>query len=120
MSSLADLQTSVPKSTRTESSLTTDTEPVSATELTTTESVKVEPVPKTASSITKSPVLPELKISTTAVPIPTVSIVFTQQISDENNKLICSVVVRIACVNLQLSKPCAIPEKILGALKRVS
>ena len=48
------------------------------------------------------------------------SLVFTQQISDENNKLICSVVVRIACVNLQLSKPCAIPEKILGALKRVS
>ena len=60
--------------------MTTDTEPVSATELTTTESVKVEPVPKTASSITKSPVLPELKISTTAVPIPTVSIVFTQKI----------------------------------------
>ena len=48
------------------------------------------------------------------------SLVFTQQIRDQQNKLICSVVVRIACVNLQLAKPCAIPEKILGALKRVS
>lgn len=48
------------------------------------------------------------------------SLVFTQQIADQNNKLICSVIVRIACVNLQLAKPCAIPENILGALKRVS
>jgi acyl-CoA thioester hydrolase len=48
------------------------------------------------------------------------SLVFTQQISNQQNKIICAVVVRIACVNLQLAKPCAIPEKILGALKRVS
>ncbi|MBA6398633.1 tol-pal system-associated acyl-CoA thioesterase [Colwellia sp. BRX10-4] len=48
------------------------------------------------------------------------SLVFTQQISDQQNKLICAVVVQIACVNLSLAKPCAIPEKILGALKRVS
>ena len=48
------------------------------------------------------------------------SLVFTQQISNQKNKIICAVVVRIACVNLQLAKPCAIPEKILGALKRVS
>jgi acyl-CoA thioester hydrolase len=48
------------------------------------------------------------------------SLVFTQQISNHQKKIICSVVVRIACVNLLLAKPCAIPEKILGALKRVS
>ena len=48
------------------------------------------------------------------------SLVFTQQIISEQNKLICAVNVRIACVNLQLAKPCAIPENILGALKRVS
>jgi len=48
------------------------------------------------------------------------SFAFTQQVFDQQNKLICSLVVKIACVNLKLTKPCAIPEIILGALKRVS
>jgi acyl-CoA thioester hydrolase len=48
------------------------------------------------------------------------SLVFTQQITNQENKLICAVIVKIACVNLQFAKPCAIPDNILGALKRVS
>ncbi|WP_189376161.1 tol-pal system-associated acyl-CoA thioesterase [Thalassotalea profundi] len=48
------------------------------------------------------------------------SLVFEQQISTESQGLLCTAKVRIACVNLALAKPCAIPEIILGALKRVS
>ncbi|XQW86298.1 tol-pal system-associated acyl-CoA thioesterase [Thalassotalea piscium] len=48
------------------------------------------------------------------------SLVFEQQITTDSQKLLCTATVRIACVNLALAKPCAIPETILGALKRVS
>ncbi|MGB1199358.1 MAG: tol-pal system-associated acyl-CoA thioesterase [Thalassotalea sp.] len=48
------------------------------------------------------------------------SLVFEQQITTEAQILLCTAKVRIACVNLALAKPCAIPETILGALKRVS
>ncbi|GAA5143069.1 tol-pal system-associated acyl-CoA thioesterase [Thalassotalea piscium] len=48
------------------------------------------------------------------------SIVFEQKIFTQSQILICTAKVRVACVNLALAKPCAIPEIILGALKRVS
>ena len=48
------------------------------------------------------------------------SLVFEQQISTEQHLVLCTAKVRVACVNLALAKPCAIPETILGALKRVS
>lgn len=48
------------------------------------------------------------------------SLVFEQQITTATQVLLCTATVRIACVNLAFAKPCAIPEIILGALKRVS
>lgn len=48
------------------------------------------------------------------------SLLFTQQITNEENKLLCAVKVRVAYIKLQQAKPCAIPEVILGALKGVS
>lgn len=47
------------------------------------------------------------------------SLVFEQQIKNQQQQLICTANVLIASVNLQLGKPCAIPQPILGALKRV-
>ena len=48
------------------------------------------------------------------------SLVFHQKIINEQQQVLCQVKVIVACVNLSLSKPCAIPEAILGAFKRVS
>lgn len=47
------------------------------------------------------------------------SLVFQQKIMN-NQRILCTAKVRIACVNLSLVKPCSIPEKILGALKSAS
>ena len=47
------------------------------------------------------------------------SLVFQQKIMN-NQRVLCTAKVRIACVNLNLAKPCSIPEKILGALKSAS
>lgn len=47
------------------------------------------------------------------------SLIFEQKIIN-NQKVICTATVRIACVNLEYAKPCSIPESILGALKSVS
>ncbi len=48
------------------------------------------------------------------------SLRFTQQITNEQQQLLCTLNVRVAYVNLQHSKPCVIPEVILGALKGAS
>ncbi len=45
------------------------------------------------------------------------SLVFSQQIFNQHQQLLCEVDVLIASVNLQRGKPCAIPETILGALQ---
>jgi len=61
----------------------------------------------------------ELVVSSKISQIKRASLIFEQEITCQK-KLICKVVVRIACVNFTLSKPCSIPESILGALKSVS
>jgi len=48
------------------------------------------------------------------------SLIFKQQIVNQNNQLIVSAVITVAAVNIMQGKPCAIPKTILGALKRVS
>ena len=48
------------------------------------------------------------------------SLVFQQQVINHDQKVLCTATIRIACVDLSLHKPCAIPELILGAFKRVS
>ncbi|WP_448212271.1 tol-pal system-associated acyl-CoA thioesterase [Colwellia sp. MEBiC06753] len=48
------------------------------------------------------------------------SIIFTQQIVNEQNIELCRVEVTVACVDFKNNKPCPIPETILGALKGVS
>jgi len=48
------------------------------------------------------------------------SLVFSQKMTDQNQQLICSAIVRVAFVDLSKSRPCPIPKNILGALERVS
>ena len=62
----------------------------------------------------------QLNISSTISLLKRASLVFHQQITNEKDKVICVAKVHIACVNFQTSKPCAIPQTILGAFKRVS
>lgn len=61
-----------------------------------------------------------LEITTTITQLKNASVVFKQQLFSEEQQLLCRATVKIACVNLALAKPCAIPKNILGALKRVS
>lgn len=61
-----------------------------------------------------------LTVTSTISQFRRASLIFNQQVFNQNEQLICSVIVTVACVNLSLLKPCAIPEAILGALKRVS
>jgi len=60
-----------------------------------------------------------LNINSTITTLKRASLVFHQQITNQAQQLICTVTVRIACVNFQSAKPMAIPESILGAFKRV-
>lgn len=60
-----------------------------------------------------------LQVSSSVSQLKRASLVFTQKITNQHQQLLCTVVVRIACVNIQQAKPCAIPERLLGALKRV-
>ncbi len=48
------------------------------------------------------------------------SLTFYQEIKNQENKVLCTATTRVACVNLLLSKPCAIPPVILGAFNCVS
>jgi len=48
------------------------------------------------------------------------SLVFLQQIVNQNQLILCTAEIKVACVNLSIAKPCGIPNSILGALKRVS
>ena len=60
-----------------------------------------------------------LNVNSTITTLKRASLVFHQQITNQAQQLICTVTVRIACVNFQSAKPMAIPESILGAFKRV-
>jgi acyl-CoA thioester hydrolase len=60
-----------------------------------------------------------LTIKSTITELKRASLVFIQELFNQDNKLLCTVVVQIACVNLLKAKPCAIPQELLGALKRV-
>jgi acyl-CoA thioester hydrolase len=61
-----------------------------------------------------------LKVSSSIVTLKRASLVFQQQITNQAMRVLCTATIRIACVDFSQNKPCAIPEFILGAFKRVS
>jgi acyl-CoA thioester hydrolase len=61
-----------------------------------------------------------LEVSSSIVTLKRASLVFQQQITNQAKQVLCTASIRIACVDLSQNKPCAIPELILGAFKRVS
>ena len=61
-----------------------------------------------------------LNVKTTISELKRASLVFNQQISNQEQVLLCTIKVKVAHVNLELAKPYVIPKAILGALKRVS
>ncbi|MFT6918411.1 MAG: acyl-CoA thioester hydrolase [Cognaticolwellia sp.] len=63
-----------------------------------------------------------LTITTTISRLKSASLVFSQQLVNQNPITLCTAEIKVACVNLALAKPkpCTIPKSILGALKRVS
>ncbi|KGJ94081.1 tol-pal system-associated acyl-CoA thioesterase [Colwellia psychrerythraea] len=61
-----------------------------------------------------------LKVSSSIITLKRASLVFQQQITNQEKQVLCTAQIRIACVDFSQNKPCAIPELILGAFKRVS
>ncbi|GAA0822445.1 tol-pal system-associated acyl-CoA thioesterase [Colwellia sp. D2M02] len=61
-----------------------------------------------------------LNVHSSIVKVKRASLVFEQHIFNQENILLCTAKVLIACVDFNNNKPCAIPEFILGAFKRVS
>ena len=61
-----------------------------------------------------------LHVSSAIITLKRASLVFQQQITNQKQQVLCTAKVRIACVDFSQHKPCAIPELILGAFKRVS
>ncbi|MEI6894812.1 MAG: tol-pal system-associated acyl-CoA thioesterase [Colwellia sp.] len=61
-----------------------------------------------------------LTVNSTIITLKRASLVFQQQITNQEKHVLCTAKIRIACVDLSQNKPCAIPELILGAFKRVS
>ncbi|SET74732.1 tol-pal system-associated acyl-CoA thioesterase [Thalassotalea agarivorans] len=59
-----------------------------------------------------------LTVYSTVIEQKRASLVFEQHIVNEQEKVLCKARFKIASVNLATSKPCAIPETILGALSR--
>jgi acyl-CoA thioester hydrolase len=60
-----------------------------------------------------------LNVNSVITTLKRASMVFHQQITNQAQQVLCTVTVRIACVNFHTGKPVAIPESILGAFKRV-
>ncbi|WP_440875389.1 tol-pal system-associated acyl-CoA thioesterase [Thalassotalea sp. PLHSN55] len=58
-----------------------------------------------------------LNVTTTISELKRASLRFTQQITNQENTLLCTATVLVACVNLARAKPCAIPQAILGAFE---
>ena len=48
------------------------------------------------------------------------SLVFTQEIVNQNNKTLCTAKVLVASIDHKLKRPIAIPKIIMGVLPRVS
>lgn len=61
-----------------------------------------------------------LQVTSSIATLKRASLVFHQEIRNQHEQLLCCAKVRIACVDFKENKPCAIPESILGAFKRVS
>lgn len=61
-----------------------------------------------------------LEVTTNIRRLKSASIVFYQEITNQNGLVLCTVIIKVACVNLSISKPISIPKSILGALQRVS
>lgn len=61
-----------------------------------------------------------LEVSSKIILLKRASLVFQQQITNQDKQILCTAIIRIACVDFSQHKPCAIPELILGAFKRVS
>lgn len=61
-----------------------------------------------------------LNVKSEVVELKRASLIFEQTITNQHNQLIYVASVVIASINLLRAKPCAIPESILGAFKRVS
>jgi acyl-CoA thioester hydrolase len=61
-----------------------------------------------------------LDINSSIVTLKRASLIFEQQIYNQSQQLLCRATIGIACVDFHKDKPCAIPESILGAFKRVS
>jgi acyl-CoA thioester hydrolase len=60
-----------------------------------------------------------LCIESEIVELKRVSLIFKQIIRSPNKQCLVSALIRVACVNLSSMKPQAIPDNILGELKRV-
>jgi acyl-CoA thioester hydrolase len=60
-----------------------------------------------------------LNVNSTITSLKRASLVFHQKITNQEQQIICTATVKVACVNFQNAKPMAIPESILGAFKRV-
>ena len=61
-----------------------------------------------------------LTTTTTINQLKSASVVFSQQLVNQNELTFCTAEIKVACVDLSVVKPCIIPKSILGALKRVS
>jgi acyl-CoA thioester hydrolase len=61
-----------------------------------------------------------LNVRSSIILVKRASLVFEQHVFNQQDQLLCIAKVHVACVDFNKSKPCAIPEFILGALKRVS
>jgi len=61
-----------------------------------------------------------LTITTTISRLKSASVVFSQQLVNQSESILCTAEIKVACVDFSIAKPCIIPKSILGALKRVS
>ena len=61
-----------------------------------------------------------LEVTSSIITLKRASLIFQQQITNQAKQVLCTATVRVACVDFSQNKPCAIPESILGAFKRVS
>jgi len=60
-----------------------------------------------------------LCISSQIVELKRASLVFQQEIYNDNNQKLVSALIRVACVDFKKMKPMAIPKTILGEFERV-
>ena len=61
-----------------------------------------------------------LNISTSIAQLKRASITFNQTIKNQHNQIVAKVNAQVVCVTTDTFKPCAFPQLISGALKRVS